>query len=147
MGKVIQFPQRGGNNVEPVKGAHERDFTIMVVEDQDSLREVIGIYLRRYGYHIRSVDTGEEALKVLAAEKINLVLLDLMLPGMDGFELLRRLRQRSSNHLPYIMVVSARATEEDRKKVLELGGNEVFPKPIQLASLVERIETLENNLN
>jgi len=100
----------------------------------------------RQGYHVRTAGSGQSALQILEAEDIDLLLLDLMLPGMDGFEVLRRIREKRGHESPYVVVVSALTTEEDRKKVQELGGNDYIPKPFHLPHLLERIVAVEQQL-
>ena len=120
--------------------------TILVVEDHGSLCEMLSLYLMRYGYHVRTADNGETALEILSNEEIHLVLLDLMLPRLDGFAVLKELREKRKGSAPYIIVVSAGASERDRNKVLELGANEYMPKPFHLTRLLERIQTVEKYL-
>jgi DNA-binding response OmpR family regulator len=107
---------------------------------------MLSLYFKRYGYHVRTADGGETALEVLSKEKIHLVLLDLMLPRLDGFAVLKELRERRKGTMPYIIVVSAGASERDRNKVLDLGANEYMPKPFHLMRLLERIQTVEKYL-
>jgi two-component system OmpR family response regulator len=100
----------------------------------------------RQGYHVRTAGSGQSALQILAAEDIDLLLLDLMLPGIDGFEVLRQIREKKGAASPYVVVVSALTTEEDRRKVQELGGNDYLPKPFHLPHLLERIVAVEQQL-
>lgn len=120
--------------------------SILVVEDHGSLCDLLSLYLMRHGYHVRTASNGEGALDVLAKEEIHLILLDLMLPRLDGFEVLRQMNQTRRDRLPYIIVVSAGASERDRDKVLELGANEYMPKPFHLMRLLERIQVVEKYL-
>lgn len=120
--------------------------SILVVEDHSSLCDLLSLYLMRHGYHVRTASNGAGALEVLAKEEIHLILLDLMLPRLDGFEVLRQIHQTCREHLPYIIVVSAGASERDRNKVLEMGANEYMPKPFHLMRLLERIQVVEKYL-
>jgi len=95
---------------------------------------------------VPTADSGESALAILSNEEIHLVLLDLMLPRLDGFAVLKELREKPKGSTPYIIVVSAGASERDRNKVLELGANEYMPKPFHLMRLLERIQTVEKYL-
>lgn len=128
------------------KAPEKKKLAILVVEDQGSLRDVVSLYLRRSGYEIHTADTGKAALRLLAKEEIHLVLLDLMLPDLDGLEVLTQLRNIKKNGVPYVIVVSAMAAKENKKIVLERGGNEYISKPFQLAALVERIKAIEGFL-
>jgi CheY-like chemotaxis protein len=144
--RVIPFPKRhreslGSNHKRP-----DKKLTILVVEDHGSLCDMLSLYFMRYGYHVRTASDGISALDLLASEEIHLVLLDLMLPGMDGFTVLRQIRERASDKPPYVIVVSAGASSKDRNLVLELGANEYMPKPFHLMRLLERIQSVEKYL-
>ncbi|HSF56442.1 MAG TPA: response regulator, partial [Candidatus Binatia bacterium] len=145
-GRLIVFPPRNKSEVGMPKKPSKKKLTILVVEDHGSLCELLSLYLIRHGYQVRTADNGESALEKLSSEKIHLVLLDLMLPRLDGFAVLQQLREKPSNPVPYIIVVSAGASERDRNKVLELGANEYMPKPFHLMRLLERIQTVEKYL-
>jgi len=145
-GRVIPFPPRNKSEVEMQKKPSTKKLTILVVEDHGSLCELLSLYFMRYGYHVRTADNGETALEILSNEEIDLVLLDLMLPRLDGFAVLKELREKPKGSTPYIIVVSAGASARDRNKVLELGANEYMPKPFHLMRLLERIQTVEKYL-
>jgi DNA-binding response OmpR family regulator len=117
--------------------------TILIVEDHNSLLEMLSLYFIRLGYDVRTATDGESALEIIANERIHFMLLDLMLPRLDGFTVLRQLREGLGVGMPYVIVVSAGASERDRNKVLELGANEYMPKPFHLARLIERIQMVE----
>ena len=146
MGQVIKFPTRGERAARLAGASPARKLTILLAEDHSSLRDIVSVYLMRQGYHVRTAGSGLSALQILEAEGIDLLLLDLMLPGMDGFEVLRRIREKRGHESPYVVVVSALTTEEDRKKVQELGGNDYLPKPFHLPHLLERIVAVEQQL-
>jgi CheY-like chemotaxis protein len=145
-GRVIPFPARNESEVGMQNKPSTKKPTILVVEDHGSLCEMLSLYFMRYGYHVRTADNGESALEILSKEEIHLVLLDLMLPRLDGFAVLKQLREKRKGNIPYIIVVSAGASEKDRNKVLELGANEYMPKPFHLMRLLERIQTVEKYL-
>jgi len=119
---------------------------ILIVEDHSSLCEMLSLYFTRLGYDVRTANDGESALAILGAEPIHLVLLDLMLPRLDGFTVLKQMREDTAQRAPYVIVLSAAASERDRNKVLELGANEYLPKPFHLARLIERIHLVEKHL-
>lgn len=144
-GVVIPFPARSDNSADGGKPAAEK-LAILVVEDHSSLCDLLSLYLMRHGYHVRTANDGASALEILARETIHLVLLDLMLPRVDGFEVLRQIHRTHQEKTPYIIVVSAGASERDRKKVLELGANEYMPKPFHLLRLLERVQAVEKFL-
>jgi CheY-like chemotaxis protein len=144
--QVIPFPKRRGAPVGSNENGVDKKLTILVVEDHGSLCDMLSLYFMRYGYHVRTANDGESALNILANEEIHLVLLDLMLPRMDGFTVLRQIRERSGDKPPYVIVVSAGASIKDRSLVLELGANEYMPKPFHLMRLLERIQSVEKYL-
>lgn len=146
MGQVIKFPSQGRRKTRMVQKPPLKKLTILLVEDHGSLRDIVGVYLMRQGYHIRTASSGQAALDILATEEVHLLLLDLMLPGMDGFEVLKRLRTEQGGRFPYVIVVTALTREEDKKRVQELGGDDYLPKPFHLPHLLERILVVENRL-
>jgi DNA-binding response OmpR family regulator len=144
--RVIPFPKQLPAIVENNHQGSNKKLTILVVEDHGSLCDMLSLYFMRYGYHVRTANDGESALDLLENEEIHLVLLDLMLPRMDGFTVLRQIRERSGDKPPYVIVVSAGASTKDRNLVLELGANEYMPKPFHLMRLLERVQNVEKFL-
>ena len=108
---------------------------ILVVEDEPSIREVVSLYLRRAGYQVTVVADGQAALESLSAQLPDLVVLDLMLPGVDGLEITRWLRERGDT--PIIML-TARREEQDRIAGLEMGADDYVVKPFSPQELVSR---------
>ena len=95
--------------------------TILVVDDEQSISEVVSLYLTRSGYEVKVVHDGKAALQALTQYKPDLVVLDLMLPGIDGWEITRRLR--AEGNTPIIML-TARKEEADRILGLEMGADD-----------------------
>ena len=145
-GRVIPFPKRQRAAGQNHGKSPDKKLTILVVEDHGSLCDMLSLYFMRYGYHVRTANDGESALEIMNREEIHLVLLDLMLPRMDGFAVLRQIRERTGGKPPYIIVVSAGASTKDRHLVLDLGANEFMPKPFHLMRLLERIQNVEKYL-
>ena len=116
-----------------------RSARILVVEDEPQVAEVIGRYLERDGHRVRLVGDGESALRALAEDRPELVVLDLMIPEPDGYELCERIRGESET--PVIMV-TARATESDRLLGLELGADDYITKPFSPRELAARVRTV-----
>jgi DNA-binding response OmpR family regulator len=108
---------------------------ILVIEDEPSIREVVSLYLRRAGYQVTVVADGHAALESLSAQIPDLVVLDLMLPGVDGLEITRWLRERGDT--PIIML-TARREEQDRIAGLEMGADDYVVKPFSPQELVSR---------
>jgi DNA-binding response OmpR family regulator len=113
---------------------------ILVVDDEPSVVEVVSLYLRREGYMVRSAGDGQLALRAIAEESPSLIVLDLMLPKVDGMEILRQVRQHSAQ-IPVIML-TARGQETDRIYGLELGADDYVVKPFSPAELVARVKAV-----
>ncbi|MEO8292359.1 MAG: response regulator transcription factor [Actinomycetota bacterium] len=109
---------------------------ILVVDDERSLRLLLRVYLVREGFEVIEAATGEQALSVLRAGGVDLALVDVMLPEVDGFEVVRRIRARSS--VPIIMV-TARGEETNRVTGLELGADDYVVKPFSAPEVVARV--------
>jgi DNA-binding response OmpR family regulator len=113
--------------------------TVLIVEDEHSIGSLIRSYLSRDGYGVVWVRSGEEALVELVRHSVRIVVLDIGLPGMDGFEVCRQIRARSS--VP-ILVVTARDEEPDRVAGLELGADDYMTKPFSPRELVARVKAI-----
>jgi DNA-binding response OmpR family regulator len=113
---------------------------ILVVEDNLDLAALVRMHLSDAGYAVEHGDDGRLALQCLAAERFDLVILDLMLPGMDGLELCRRLRARP-DYLP-ILMLTAKSTELDRVLGLEVGADDYVTKPFSIRELLARVKAL-----
>ncbi len=113
--------------------------TILIVEDAKELAQVIAKELGAAGFAIRTLYTGSEALSAFHTARPDLVVLDWMLPGMDGLEILRRLRMESA--VPVLML-TARGDEADRVIGLEVGADDYLTKPFSLRELVARVRAL-----
>ena len=113
---------------------------LLVVEDEHSLREDIARKLRLSGYEVDACADGEAALEALAAERYDLVLLDLNLPKVDGMQVLRSLRQHDLETC--VLILSARSEIADKVEGLDAGANDYLAKPFHLAELEARIRSL-----
>lgn len=113
--------------------------TIMVVEDEPNLAEVVSLYLRRAGYQVQVISDGEQALQALKQQLPDLLILDIMLPGIDGLSITRWLRDQSDT--PIIML-TARRTEADRIAGLEMGADDYVVKPFSPQELVSRVRAV-----
>lgn len=112
---------------------------VLVVDDEASIVEIVTLYLRRAGYDVQSADNGETALAMMEAAPPSLVILDLMLPGIDGLEIMRRFR--ATHETPIIMLTS-RGAETDRIIGLELGADDYVVKPFSPQELVSRVRAV-----
>ena len=118
---------------------------ILVVDDEPQNIELLEAYLVPQGYEIVKAANGEEALEKLFSNQIDVMLLDVMMPGMDGFEVIRRVRQdnkyRNHRRLPIILVTALRETE-DRIKGIEAGCDDFLSKPVDKMELLARVRSL-----
>jgi DNA-binding response OmpR family regulator len=112
---------------------------ILVVEDEPSIREVVSLYLSRAGYQVTVVQDGQAALESLSSQLPDLVVLDLMLPKVDGMEITHWLRERGDT--PIIML-TARREERDRIVGLEMGADDYVVKPFSPQELVSRVRAV-----
>ncbi len=121
---------------EEERGKKERVAKILVVDDEPSIREVVGLYLRRDGHAVVPAADGEEALRLFREVRPDLVVLDLMLPKMGGLEVCRRIQ--AEWRIPLIMLTS-RSEEEDRIVGLSLGADDYVVKPFSPRELAARV--------
>jgi DNA-binding response OmpR family regulator len=112
---------------------------ILVVEDEPSIAEVVALYLQRAGFEVRTAGNGQSALDEFTRRPPDLMILDLMLPGMDGFELTGWVRAQGD--VPIIMLTS-RTTEADRIAGLEMGADDYVVKPFSPQELVSRVRAV-----
>jgi DNA-binding response OmpR family regulator len=113
--------------------------TLLLVEDEQNIGALVRTYLERDGYHVVWVRTGEEALAELPRHAVRLIVLDIGLPGIDGLEVCRRVRARSS--VPIVML-TARDEEADRVTGLELGADDYVTKPFSPRELAARVKAV-----
>jgi two-component system, OmpR family, phosphate regulon response regulator PhoB len=115
---------------------------ILVVEDERDIAALVAYHLTKEGYRVRTAEGGQEALEAIAAEKPDLLLLDLMLPGFSGYEVLQELRRRPEMAEVPVVVLTARRDEADRVKGLELGADDYVTKPFSPRELVLRVSAV-----
>jgi two-component system, OmpR family, phosphate regulon response regulator PhoB len=115
---------------------------ILVVEDERDIAALVAYHLTKEGYRVRTAEGGVEALEGVNAERPDLVLLDLMLPGFSGYEVLTELRRRPELSEIPVIVLTARRDEADRVKGLELGADDYVTKPFSPRELVLRVSAV-----
>ena len=115
---------------------------LLLVEDHADLAEWVAKTLRHAGYVLDVLDRGDHAELALRTQNYDLVILDLSLPGMDGLEVLRRLRAREQGTPTPVLVLTARGATEERVRGLNLGADDYLAKPFDLAELEARIKAL-----
>ena len=112
---------------------------VLLIEDHEADRKMVTTALEKEGYRVEAATTGEQGLEALGQQRPNLVLLDLMLPGMDGLEVCRQIRNKSD--LPIIMI-SGKDDEVDKVVGLELGADDYITKPYGARELVARVRAM-----
>src|SRR5579884_4326977 len=115
--------------------------SVLVVDDEPTITEVVARYLNRAGYATRVAANGREALDAAANERPDLVVLDLMLPGIDGLEVMRRLRDQDRDRVAVILL-TAKSEETDRVIGLRLGADDYVVKAFSPAELVARVDAV-----
>jgi len=113
--------------------------TILVVEDESQLNKMIRDYLETLGWAALAAETGMEALDLFRSESPDFILLDIMIPGLDGLDVMRRIRE--SSDIP-IILITAMAEEADKLIGLELGADDYITKPFSLKEMAARIRTV-----
>ncbi len=117
----------------------ETNARVLVVDDEPSITEFVSYNLKKDGYEVSVAPDGDTALALAATTQFDLIVLDVMLPGMDGYEVCRRLRATSS--VP-VLFLSARDTELDKVVGLEIGGDDYLAKPFGVRELSARVKAL-----
>ncbi len=113
---------------------------VLLVEDEKSVILGVRTCLDAVGYQVDVVEDGEDALNYLERETPDLILLDLLLPKVDGFEVLKKLKGQDKNNNIPVIVLTAKAEEEDKKKVLSLGADDYMTKPFKPQQLWDKIK-------
>jgi DNA-binding response OmpR family regulator len=117
---------------------------VLIVEDEESIRKFVRINLERAGFRVLEAENGEEGIKISRQEKIDIVLLDLMLPGIDGFQVCKILRKE----LPHLGIIMLTAKSQDVDKImgLEYGTDDYMTKPFNPIELVLRVKSLSRRM-
>lgn len=116
--------------------------TILVVDDEDYIQRILSFALTAEGFEVETASDGEEALEMIRECQPDVVVLDLMLPVMDGLQVLRAIREnRDTSHTP-VVVLSAKGRDMDRQAALQSGANDYVTKPFNPARLIEKVQEL-----
>jgi two-component system alkaline phosphatase synthesis response regulator PhoP len=116
--------------------------TILVVDDEPGIVTIVRDYLEKGGFRVLTAADGETALRLARLERPNLMVLDLMLPGIDGLDIIRSLRSNPALHLMSVIMLTARVEEADRLVGLELGADDYVTKPFSPRELVARVRAV-----
>jgi two-component system phosphate regulon response regulator PhoB len=112
---------------------------VLIVEDEREIVALVAYHLAKAGYIVSTADNGEEALQIARQEQPSLMVLDLMLPGISGFEVIERLRADDTTESIAVLMLTARSAEEDRIRGLSLGADDYITKPFSAPELVLRV--------
>ncbi|MBN2078025.1 MAG: response regulator transcription factor [Spirochaetes bacterium] len=115
---------------------------VFVIDDEQDIREIVRINLVDEGYLVNAYPTGEDAMKALASIVPDLIILDIMMPGMDGYEFCRRIRSADATSGIPIIFLSAKSDEIDKVLGLELGGDDYMTKPFSVKELKSRVKAM-----
>jgi two-component system OmpR family response regulator len=115
---------------------------ILIVEDETEIAQLIQLYLEKEGFNCRTCRDGLTALQIFQEQKPDLIVLDLMIPGLDGLEVCARIRQKPGAKDPYILMLTARGEEIDRIIGLSTGADDYLVKPFSPKELVARVRAL-----
>lgn len=115
---------------------------ILIVEDEAEIAQLIQLYLEKEGFSCRSCRDGLAALQIFQEQQPDLIILDLMIPGMDGLEVCTRIRQKPGTKDPYILMLTAKGEELDRIIGLSTGADDYMVKPFSPRELVARVRAL-----
>jgi len=119
---------------------------ILIIEDEKDIQDLLQLYLKREGYDVHIAKDGEAGLRKASQERYDLVLLDLMLPQMDGLEICRNLRSRPQTSQIPIIMITAKAEESDRIVGLEMGADDYITKPFSPREVLARVRAILRRL-
>jgi len=112
---------------------------VLIVDDEPEIGRLLGLILRGAGFEVAAVEGGQAALAHLAASATDLVLLDVIMPELDGFETLRRIRETPATATVPVLMLTANAGAADRTRAESLGADDFIAKPFDPADVVERV--------
>jgi DNA-binding response OmpR family regulator len=113
-----------------------RDISILIADDEEDIADLIAIHLEKEGYHVIKASDGQEAVRVVETQSIDLLILDIMMPKMDGYEVTRRIREQ--HNMP-IIFLSAKTSDFDKVQGLVIGADDYMTKPFTPIELVARV--------
>jgi len=116
--------------------------SVLIVDDEPDIRTIMTLTLEGDGFEVRAAGSGPEALEVLAEDPPEVMILDIMMPGMDGFEVLTSLRQQGLSPATRVVIMTCRTSERDHLRGWELGADEYLTKPFEPEVLATRLRNL-----
>ena len=121
---------------------NSKEKTILVVDDEEHILELVRFNLEKSGYQVVTAETGSEAMELLKQQPVDLLILDLMLPDVEGIDVCKQLRASDAHAALPIIMLTAKSEELDRILGLELGADDYLTKPFSVKELVARVKTL-----
>ena len=115
---------------------------ILIIEDDPGTTRFLVYTLEQEGYKVLSAEDGLEGLKKARDEHPDLIILDIMLPGMDGYEICHRLRQKPETRTVPVLIVSGRARQDDKNIGLKMGADDYLSKPVDPQTILAKVETM-----
>jgi len=120
------------------------DWNVLIVDDEPDNRGVVELVFQFYNAKVRTAASGEECLRLLEQERPTLLLIDIQMPGMDGYELFKKVRENPGWKDVRIVAVTAYAKSEDREQIMAAGFDGYIGKPISVVSLVDELNQVVN---
>lgn len=121
---------------------------ILIVEDNPLNKKIISFWFSKYGYLFSFADCGEDALELFIKDYYGIIIMDILLPGINGFETAKRIREISNNKYdkqPYIIALTANTLDNDRIKCLQSGMDEYMSKPINFKLMIEMLSNVSKD--
>ena len=131
-----------GSRADATGPGNQRGRRVLVIEDDANILLSLEFVLEREGYEVRSATSGSEGLAAMRRDRPDLVILDLMLPDLSGYEVCQQARREPELADTPILVLTARAQDAERQKGLQSGASEYVTKPFRVADLVDRVDRL-----
>ena len=116
--------------------------TILIADDEPYLIRSLSYVLQREGYHVESAVDGQEAMSKIETLRPDLVFLDLMLPRLDGFQICRRIKERPDLRSIYVIILTAKGQQEDRRKGLQAGADAFMTKPFSPKEIIDKLRQI-----
>ena len=116
--------------------------TVLVADDDRDIRELVTLKLAQSGYHVVAVGDGVSALETIRAGGVSVAVLDVMMPGMSGLDVLRRIRAEDHDHTVAVVLLTARSQEPDVESGIALGADDYVVKPFSPRELVRRVDAV-----
>ncbi len=118
---------------------------ILIVDDEPSILEILEYNLKKEGYQVKAASDGSQAIEINKEFAPSIIIMDVMMPNMDGIEACKQIRESDTNNEPYIIFLTARSEEFTEVAAWEAGGNDYLIKPVKMRALISRIKSVFNS--